>query len=88
MNSIGHDKTVSWNTSFTIRCHHLSLLIEEALARIEDARSAAADAWTVSRLRRIAKELEDTLAHAAPDPIALHRGTKRSPLLARLQKST
>jgi hypothetical protein len=43
--------------------------IKEALARIEDARFAAADSWTCARLQNIARELEETLTHLAPDRI-------------------
>ncbi len=50
------------------------LRIKEALARVNDARCAAADTWTVARLKLIARDLEDTLTHLAPDPIVLHPG--------------
>ncbi len=47
--------------------------LKEALARVDDARCSAADTWTLSRLQLIARELEDTLTHLAPDPISLPR---------------
>jgi hypothetical protein len=52
---------------------HLRLRLKEALARVNDARCSAADAWTASRLRLIARDLEDTLQHLAPDPLDDHR---------------
>jgi hypothetical protein len=45
------------------------LRIKEALARVEDARDAAADPWTSSQLQHIARDLEETLSHLAPDRI-------------------
>jgi hypothetical protein len=45
------------------------LRIKEALARVEDARFAATDAWTSSRLQHIVRDLEETLTHLAPDRI-------------------
>jgi hypothetical protein len=45
------------------------LRIKEALARVEDARFATADAWTSSRLQHIARDLEETLTYLAPDRI-------------------
>jgi hypothetical protein len=47
------------------------LRIKEALARVNDARIAAAGTWTASRLQLIARDLEDTLVRLTPDPIAL-----------------
>jgi hypothetical protein len=45
------------------------LRIKEALARVEDARFAAADSWTSSRLQCIARDLEETLIYLTPDRI-------------------
>jgi hypothetical protein len=45
------------------------LRIKEALARVEDARIAAVDSWTCSRLQNIARDLEETLTYLAPDRI-------------------
>jgi hypothetical protein len=47
------------------------LRIKEALARVNDARAAAAGTRTAARLQLIARDLEDTLVHLTPDPIAL-----------------
>jgi hypothetical protein len=52
---------------------HLRLRLKEALARVNDARRSAGDAWTASRLQLIARDLEDTLHHLAPDPLDPHR---------------
>jgi hypothetical protein len=48
---------------------NLRLRLKEALARVNDARRSAADAWTASRLLYIARDLEETLLHLAPDPL-------------------
>jgi hypothetical protein len=51
---------------------NLRLRLKEALARVNDARRSAADAWTASRLQRIARDLENTLVHLTPDPLDHH----------------
>jgi hypothetical protein len=45
------------------------LRIKEALARVEDARIAAVDSWTCSRLQNIARDLAETLTYLVPDRI-------------------
>jgi hypothetical protein len=56
---------------------HLRLRLKEALARVNDARRSAPDAWTASRLLLIARDLEHTLLHLAPDPLDRH-GQRRA----------
>ncbi|MGO9544738.1 MAG: hypothetical protein ACLPPF_08085 [Rhodomicrobium sp.] len=46
---------------------HVRLHLKEALAQINEARSAAADAWTASRLKLIVLDLEDALTSLAPE---------------------
>jgi hypothetical protein len=52
---------------------NLRLRLKEALARVNDARRSAADAWIASRLQLIARDLEATLLHLSPDPLDCDR---------------
>jgi hypothetical protein len=52
---------------------NLRLRLKEALARVNDARRSAADTWIASRLLFIARDLEETLLHLAPDPLDHYR---------------
>jgi hypothetical protein len=47
------------------------LSIREALTRICDASGSADDDFIVARLESVMKELEDILAHLAPEPAAV-----------------
>jgi hypothetical protein len=46
------------------------LRLKEALERVNEARCAAADSWTATRLQIIERDLEDTLMLLTPDQIA------------------
>ncbi len=57
---------------------HVRLHLKEAIAQINEARSAAADAWTASRLKLIILDLEDALTSLAPEPAELYPARRGS----------
>ncbi len=66
---------------------HMRLRLKEALVCVNDACRDSTNAWTAARLQAIVRDLEDTLADLAPDPIPVlpapsssRRSAKRNPV--------